>query len=103
MVQRLSANDTYGFYQTTSAAGVDLKDNLITISRGGTGDKFCLYFATAASTIASNYNGFFRNAPNSHIGYNGANRTTLADWQAATTQDANSLVTNPFYTKYGDR
>ncbi len=93
-----TTNNTYGFYQTTTAAGIDLKNNLITISRGGTGNKFCLYFATAASTITSNYNGFYRNATNTFIGFNGTNQVTLANWQSATTQDANSIVGNPYYT-----
>lgn len=93
-----STTDSYGFYQTTSASGIDLKNNLISISRANGGDKFCLFFNTAASVIISNNNAFYRNTNNAHIGYNGANRTTLLDWQTATSQDANSVVGNPFYT-----
>ncbi len=93
-----TTNSTYGFYQITTATGIELKDNLITISRGGPGDKYCYYFSTAATTYTSDYNAFFRNAQNAYTGYNGANRLTLADWQTATGKDANSLSTNPYYT-----
>ena len=93
-----TTSDAYCFYQTTEAAGIDLKNNLFSMTRGGNGDKFCMYFATAATTFTSDYNGVFRNAVNSHVGYNGSNQTTLANWQAATTQDGNSVSANPYYT-----
>lgn len=93
-----TTNNTYCFYQTTQAAGIELRDNLFTITRGGNGDKYCMYFATSTTTFTSDFNGVFKNAANSHVGYNGANRTTLTDWQTATTQDANSVFANPYYT-----
>jgi gliding motility-associated-like protein len=93
-----STNDTYGFYQVTAASGIDFKNNLITISRTNSGDKYCLYFSTSTTTYTSNNNGFFKNATNSYIGYNGANQATLADWQTASSQDANSVYGNPYYT-----
>lgn len=93
-----TTSDTYGFYQVTTATGIELKDNLFTISRVGTGDKYGIYLSTSTSTVISDYNGFYLNATNAHIGYNGANRTSLADWQTASSQDASSVVSNPYYT-----
>lgn len=93
-----TTSDAYCFYQTTAAAGIDLKNNLFSMTRAGNGDKFCMYFATSTTTFTSDYNGFYRNAANSHVGFNGANQTTLANWQAATTQDGNSVSANPYFT-----
>ncbi len=93
-----STNDTYGFYQVTTASGIDLKNNLITVSRSNTGDKYCMYFSTAATTFTSNYNGLFADATNAYVGYNGTNQPTLIAWQTASAQDANSVYGNPFYT-----
>ena len=93
-----SANDTYGFYQTTAAAGIELKDNLISISREEQGINSVFILIQQLRPSLPIITVSYRNAANSYIGYNGTNRVTLADWQAATSQDANSLVTNPFYT-----
>lgn len=89
-----------GFYQTTSAADVGFKNNIITISRISPSPKHCLYFNTPASTIASNNNVLFISSAtgSNNIGYNGTDQATLANWQAATSQDAASMSTDPIYT-----
>src|SRR5690606_14305598 len=51
-----STTATYGFYQTTAATDIDFKNNIISITRGGTGVKSGLYFNTTGSTITSDYN-----------------------------------------------
>ena len=89
---------TYGWYQITAASGIDLKNNIISISRGGSGAKYCLYFATTTSAITSENNAFFRNATNTNIGFSVTAQPTLANWQTATGQDLNSITGNPFYT-----
>lgn len=89
---------TRGFYQITEASGIDFKNNIITIKKGGTGNKHALYFATTASVINSNYNDLFVTpSADNFIGYNGADRVTLADWTAASLQDANSVSIDPEY------
>jgi trimeric autotransporter adhesin len=94
----LSSALTYGFYQTGIAEGIELKNNLITISRGGTGNKFALYFATATTTFTSDYNDFYL-APGakSFVGFYTANRATLNDWKTATGKDLNTGVVDPMY------
>lgn len=90
---------TRGFYQTLTASGIFLKNNIFTLRRGGTGDIHGLYFNTAASDITSDNNDvFFTPLANSYFGYNGSNQTLLVDWQTATGQDANSLSNDPLYT-----
>lgn len=89
---------TYGFYQTTLADGLELKNNIFTVTRSGGANRFGLYFNTSTSTILSDFNDIYVPGTNGFVGYNGTNRITLAQWQAATAQDANSFSTNPFYT-----
>jgi len=89
---------TVGFYQTTAAEGIEFKNNLITLTRGGTGKKHAIYRNTATSTIAADYNNYYVNAPNAFTGYSGGDRLTLADLVAASGGDAHSLATNPLYT-----
>ncbi|MES2773213.1 MAG: gliding motility-associated C-terminal domain-containing protein [Bacteroidota bacterium] len=88
-----------GFYQTVLATGIEFKNNIISVRRGGAGTKHAIYFATNTSEIESNYNDFYLKAggTNNHVGYFTANRTTLADWRAASLQDATSMSIDPTY------
>lgn len=87
-----------GFYQTTTATGIQFIDNIVTITRGGNGAKHAIYLNTTASEVISDYNNFYAAGANAHVGFYTANRTTLADWTTAATQDANSFDHNPLYT-----
>ena len=94
----VSANATYGFYQTTVAEGIELKNNLFTITRGGTGNKFALYFNTATTRFTSDYNNCYLSAgATSFFGFFGGNRATLAAWKSATGKDLVSGVVDPMY------
>jgi len=93
-----TTSNTYAFYQSTAASGLDLKNNIFAISRGGTGNKYCLYFSTGTTTFTSENNGFYRSGSNVNIGYNGTAQQTLANWRAATGQDLNSIAGNPYFT-----
>jgi hypothetical protein len=99
-----TAGTTYGLYQTTAATNINFKNNIITIRRGGSGVKYGIYRATAASEITSNNNVFYINSAGSgaqNIGYHGGATATLSAWQAASLQDANSIVADPGYTAPG--
>lgn len=93
-----TTSSAYGFYQITLASGLEWKNNLVTISRGGNGSKWAVYWSTTGTSIPSNYNNYFLSGNNVFVGYNGSNRATLANWQAAITDEANSVAVNPFYT-----
>lgn len=90
---------TVGFYQDTKAAGIDIRNNIFTISRSGAGLKYALYFATGTSTLTADYNNFynFSTEGNYYTGFWSYNRATLANWQAAGF-DAHSLNSDPAYT-----
>ncbi|MBA3899042.1 MAG: right-handed parallel beta-helix repeat-containing protein, partial [Bacteroidetes bacterium] len=96
-----TAGTTRGFFQTTLATGIDFRNNIVSITRGGTGIKYLMYFATATSSIVSNNNILHLNSPagTNHVGYYSANQTTFANWQAANSNayDQNSLAANPLF------
>ncbi|HNB81594.1 MAG TPA: right-handed parallel beta-helix repeat-containing protein, partial [Chitinophagaceae bacterium] len=97
-----TAGLVYGIYQTGSTTGLDFKNNVITIARGGTGAKVGLYYSTSASTFSSNNNVVFLNSAGTGTqnfgNWNGTNYATKALFNTASTQDANSVQTNPLYT-----
>ncbi|UOQ97699.1 T9SS type A sorting domain-containing protein [Hymenobacter sp. 5317J-9] len=91
---------TYGFYQTTSATGIELRNNVISVTRtGGSGDKTALAFVTTASTIASNYNDLYVGSGPGYVTgtYGTTDYATLANWRTANggAYDQNSVQVNP--------
>ncbi len=105
-VTSTSTQLTRGFNQTGTAGGLFFYDNLISITRGGTGIKHCIYLATNILGGSDN-NNYFINAPSgtNSVGYYTSNRTTINDWKAAilavTTaapQEQASISSAPVYT-----
>src|SRR5690606_35458754 len=64
-----SSSTVRGFYQTTAASNIELKNNIFSITRGGTGTKHALYFGTTSSIIISDNNVFHIDAASAHVGY----------------------------------
>ncbi len=89
-----------GLYQTTEASGIQYKNNIVSIARGGAGDRHAIYMASSTTGYQSTNNNFYVSGPANvtFIGYDGTDRKTLADWQTATGKDANSRSVNPMYT-----
>ncbi|HRO05516.1 MAG TPA: gliding motility-associated C-terminal domain-containing protein [Ferruginibacter sp.] len=93
-----STSLTRGFYQITTSAGIELKNNLITLTRAGGGTNHGLYFGTSTSDIVHDYNNVYTGGlSTTYWGYNGANRATLADWATSTGQEANGEELDPEY------
>lgn len=93
-----TSGTTRGIYQLTAASRIEFKNNLISISRGGTGNKHAIYMGTATTTYVSDYNNFFvEPGATNYTGYSGANQATLLDWQTVSAQDANSVSIAPEY------
>ncbi|MBS1741076.1 MAG: hypothetical protein JST88_11115, partial [Bacteroidetes bacterium] len=98
-ISATTTSATYGIY-STGTSGVDIKNNIVSISTGGTGTKYCLYFTGAGKT--SNYNDLYMNAAagtSNNIGYYSAAFATLANWQTANSAafDQNSVSLNPMF------
>ena len=85
---------------------IRIKNNNFLITRGGTGTMTGMYITTIPATFESNHNNVYVNSPSGTnlFGYYAANQTTLADWQTATLQDANSYSSLPIFssTSTGD-
>jgi hypothetical protein len=85
---------TYGIYN--SGATVDVANNVVNITRAGSGTKYGLYYTAATTT--SNYNDIY--VPAGNVGYYlSAAFTTLANWKTANSSafDANSLSVDPAF------
>jgi hypothetical protein len=78
----------------TATTNVKVQNNIISITRGGTGAKHCLYYASAAG-INSNNNVLRMNAAagTNSIGFFGSDFPLLANWQTANASawDAQSI------------
>jgi parallel beta-helix repeat protein len=94
-----TSGTTRAFYQITTATGIEVKNNLLSVTRAGTGVKHVLYFGTAGSTIVSNNNNIYINTQTDHhIGFaSSLNYTTLGNWQAIGTYDAASTNVAPTF------
>ncbi len=90
---------TRGFYQITTASNIEFKNNIVSVTRGGTGSKHCIYFGSTTSTITSNNNVFYINAPagTNNLGYYGGDQANLLAWQTASSGDANSVDDEPMF------
>ncbi|RYE15204.1 MAG: hypothetical protein EOP51_27130, partial [Sphingobacteriales bacterium] len=91
---------TRGFYQTTAADDIIIKNNIFTLSRGGSGVKTGLFFNTATSTITSDDNIVYVTGGSGTNQFGSLGTTgyaTLADWQTGSGHDASSLEADPLY------
>lgn len=83
----------YGIY-VGSAVNVEVKNNAVSITRGGSGLKYGLYysFTLTGASVVSNYNNIYVNASAGNYGYaNATAQTTLANFRASTAYELNSL------------
>ena len=95
-----SGNATYGFYHTTGM-NVEFRNNIVRVTRSGTGVKYALFFSSATgNNIQSNYNNLVvGTGAGYNTGYYLTAYATLADWQAANSgaYDQNSVAIAPVY------
>lgn len=100
-----TAGTTYGIYQSTIDTGIVYLNNIITITRGGSGTKYGFNKAAATTPpLVSDHNDIYVNSAGTGtqgVGYNGTVRTTLADWTLATALDSNSVSMDPLYSAPG--
>jgi len=87
---------------------VDMRDNILKnslqpISGTPASKTYAVINGGTATTFSStNYNDYFVNGIGPNIGYQTADQATLAAWQAATTQDANSISIDPVFVSGTD-
>ena len=103
-IENLGLNPTgtsRAFSQNGTTTGTQIKNNILTITRDGSGTKHVIYLGTQAD-VESDYNNLYINSTSgtqNYLGFNGANRIDLGAWQANTTpvQDVNSRSYDPGY------
>ncbi len=85
----------------TGITALDMRDNVFvnTYDNSSTSsDKsYAVYSAASAPFTTINFNDYFVSGTPGVLGYLGADRTSLAAWQAATTQDGSSLAVDPLF------
>ncbi len=87
---------TRGYYQSSASSGSAFQNNIISITRGGTGTKHGIYL-NGSPSAATNNNVYIGSASGTnYYGYAGANRTTLADYQTAGV-GANDVEGDPLF------
>ncbi|RYY13634.1 MAG: right-handed parallel beta-helix repeat-containing protein [Cytophagaceae bacterium] len=90
---------TYAFY--VLGANTDIKNNIVRVTRSGTGLKYGVYLASSTGVVFTNYNDLY--VPAGNVGYYAANFATLANWQAGagSTFDQNSVSVEPIFASAG--
>jgi hypothetical protein len=78
---------------------VVVRNNIFSSSNTGTGAKHLVYITTTSTTFTSNNNVYFMGAigGTNSLGYWTLDRTNLAAWRTATSQDAASVSGDPVY------
>ncbi|BAV04945.1 gliding motility-associated C-terminal domain-containing protein [Filimonas lacunae] len=100
-----SATATYGLYIAGSASKlINFKNNIVSITRGGTGNRYGVYVNSTSATYVSDYNNIYVQGASggSFYGYASSSKADLAQWRRETTQDAHSTSLDPLYTNAAD-
>jgi hypothetical protein len=89
---------------TNSTFGLDIRNNIFAtnlVNTNAPGAKTYAILTSASSSgifSAINHNDYYATGAQAVLGrLNNIDRTTLADWQTASGQDANSIAANPFF------
>jgi hypothetical protein len=83
-----------------AAGAIDLRNNILANTQTSGATRFAVFSAAAANVFSTiNYNDYFAQNVGS---LGGTVRPTLADWQTATGQDANSKAVDPLFVSPTD-
>ena len=95
---------TTAIYVGSGASALDIRNNVFANTQVGTNasqKNYAVYSAASAPFTIINYNDYFVsntfNAGSALVGFLTSDRATLASWQSATTQDANSISADPLF------
>ena len=103
---RASASNHFALFIGSAVTGMNIRSNIfsniLNNSNSTTGSKnYCIYSQSANSAFtAINYNDYFavsQSNTTAVVGFLTSDRSTLADWQTASGQDANSKAVDPLF------
>lgn len=98
-VPTTSTSAIRGLFLNAAITDVNVRNNIINITGGGTGVKTGIYVTTTSASFTSNNNNIIvATTSNNNVGYWTATRASLTDWQTASGQDLNSNDINPQFT-----
>ncbi len=98
-VPTASTSAIRALFLSVAITDVNVRNNIINITGGGTGVKTGIYVTTTSTSFLSNNNNIIvATTSNNNVGYWTATRATLANWQTASGQDLNSNDINPQFT-----
>lgn len=92
-----TSGSAYGLYTyATTNKEVDIKNNIVSITKGGNSTKYGIYYVITGY-VTSDYNDIYVNAGGGVAGYYNGSQTSLANLQTASGQDQNSVSLDPMY------
>jgi parallel beta-helix repeat protein len=88
-----------GFYLLGTSDSINIKNNIVSITRGGTGAMYGLYYTTLPANLKSDFNDIYVNSATgtNNFGYNGSAQPTLASWLSTSFRDSSSQEVNPLF------
>ncbi|OQP48899.1 gliding motility-associated C-terminal domain-containing protein [Niastella populi] len=101
--QTVPGNNTAGasgFYTTNTVENLEFKNNIVTITKTGSGQKFGFNIASGdVIPLSMDKNDYYIKGPNgnNYIGYRNSPRATLSEWQSVTARDLHSYSIDPVY------
>jgi len=93
----VETSSTYALYNAANTNTRDFRNNILYNARsGGTTGKHYAVYVAGNTGLTIDYNDYLAPGTSGILGsFAGTDKTTLADWKAATVQDNNSQNTNP--------
>ncbi len=86
--------------RAAGTGGLDIRNNIFANTQTAGATRYAFYSEAAASVYSSiNFNDYFSTGS---VGFLGGARATLAEWQTATGQDANSVAVDPLFVSATD-
>src|SRR5690606_7304221 len=100
-----SSSTNYGIYASSSATGAEVKNNIVNLTAGGTGNKYGFYYSTAGAIDDAQGNDFYVNSTQpgaQNYGYLSSPYATIAAFQSANpTFEVNSVSEDPQFAAPG--
>lgn len=94
----VTTSNGYAFYSTGNNSN-DIRNNIFAASGNGTNSGYACYVSNASTVGTLNYNAYYLGSGGTALfSLGGTPYTTISAWRTSTGLDANSLVTNPFFT-----
>ncbi|MBP7388909.1 MAG: T9SS type A sorting domain-containing protein [Chitinophagales bacterium] len=96
-----SSTGSRGIYTLGTTDSINIYNNVVSVTRGGSGAMYGLYYTTLPANLKSNNNAVYVNTASaaSYFGYNGTPQLTYADWLATSGGiDSFTINVNPLFS-----